>query len=191
MKFPIIETERLLLSELVDSDVDAIFEIFSDQSVIEYYDVEAFQELAQAQKLVDLFKSRLESKQGIRWGIREKEKRLLIGTCGFNSWSTPMKNTVIGYEVNPKYWNKGFAKEAVGAILNCAFSGDLPCGPIHRVQADTIPGNDASEHLLLALGFKFEGLRRHAGYWKNRFHDLKCFGLLENEYKRSSVVYQN
>jgi ribosomal-protein-alanine N-acetyltransferase len=50
------------------------------------------------------------------------------------------------------------------------------------VQADTIPGNQASEALLRRLGFQEEGLRRGAGYWKNSFHDLKCFGLLRTEF---------
>jgi len=47
---------------------------------------------------------------------------------------------------------------------------------------DTVPGNKASEALLLNVGFKEEGLRRESGYWKNQFHDLKCFGLIKSEY---------
>ena len=63
-------------------------------------------------------------------------------------------------------------------ILKVDFTGLLPCGQLNRIQADTIPGNTASESLLFKLGFKEEGLRRESGYWKNTFHDLKCFALL-------------
>ena len=183
MNFPELNTERLILSEIVESDSEAIFGLFSNEAVIKYYDLQAFETLSQAKKLIALFQSRFESKLGIRWAIREKESNRLIGTCGFNSWVVPMKNAVIGYDLHPDFWGKGFAKEAVRAILQAAFSGSLVCGKIHRVQADTVPGNDASERLLLALGFQAEGLRRECGYWKNTFHDLKCFGLLANEYK--------
>lgn len=183
LNFPTLKTERLILSEIAESDIDAIFGLFSNEAVIKYYDLQSFKETSQAKKLITLFKSRFESKLGIRWGIRLKDTNLLIGTCGFNSWVVPMKNAVIGYDLHPDYWGKGIAKEAVAAILHAAFCGDLPCGSIHRVQADTVPGNEASEHLLLALGFQPEGLRRESGYWKNKFHDLKCFGLLAHDYK--------
>jgi len=184
LTFPVLKTEQLILSEIVESDAHSIFELFSTEAVIEYYDLAVFEELAQAEKLIALFKTRFESGLGIRWGIREKQTNVLIGTCGFNSWSVPMKSAVIGYDLNPKHWNKGIAKEAVSAILQAAFSGLLSCGSVHRVQADTVPGNGASEHLLLSLGFQLEGLRRDSGYWKNKFHDLKCFGLLSHEYKQ-------
>lgn len=185
MNFPVLKTERLILSEILESDSDAIFSLFRNESVIEYYDLLAFEETSQAKKLIALFKTRFESQLGIRWGIREKEKNKLIGTCGFNSWAVPMKSAVIGYDLDPKYWGKGIAKEAVNEILQAAFSGALPCGPIHRVQADTVPGNDASERLLLTLGFQLEGIRRESGYWKKEFHDLKCFGLLANENEKT------
>jgi len=183
LKFPVLETERLLLSEILDTDAKAIFDIFSDESVVKYYDLDAFDDIAQAQDLIAFFSSRFESSSGIRWGIRDKQDGALMGTCGFNSWVIPMKNAVIGYELHPKHWRKGIAKEALAAMLQAAFDGQLSCGAIHRVQADTVPGNDASERLLLSLGFIHEGVRRGSGYWKNKFHDLNCFGLLTDEYK--------
>jgi ribosomal-protein-alanine N-acetyltransferase len=85
----------------------------------------------------------------------------------------------------PAFWGNGYATEAVRAIIRAAFSGKLPCGPLNRIQADTVPGNHASEALLRRLGFKEEGLRRESGYWKNAFHDLKCYGLLRSEFNES------
>ena len=184
LTYPILETERTILSEVVESDIDALFEIFSNELVLKYYDVEALVELSQARELIALLKHRFDSTQGIRWGIRDRKTNLLIGTCGFNAWAISMKSAVIGYEIHPKYWHKGLAREAVSEILNAAFSGTLPCGPIHRVQADTMTGNEASKRLLLSLGFELEGLRRDSGYWKNKFHDLKCYGLLKHEFKK-------
>ena len=76
---------------------------------------------------------------------------------------------------------KGYVTDAVNCIVKVAFEDKLPCS-IHRVQADTVLGNAASEAVLLKVGFKEEGIRRQSGYWKNQFHDLKCFGLLKTEY---------
>jgi ribosomal-protein-alanine N-acetyltransferase len=185
MKFPVFETPRLKLAQLSVQDTNAVFELFSDSSVIEYYDLEAFKELNQASELIRFFHSRFEEKIGIRWGIRLKNSNQLIGTCGFNSWNPKMKNAVIGYDLAPKYWRKGFAAEAVGEMIRNAFIGDLPCGELNRIQADTVLGNLSSESLLLKIGFKEEGVRRQSGYWKGQFHDLKCFGLIKSEFDSS------
>ena len=76
----------------------------------------------------------------------------------------------------------GYATEALKAIIKHGFSGLLPCDELNRIQGDTIPGNNASEAVLLKLGFKEEGLLRESGYWKDQFHDLKCFGLIRSDY---------
>ncbi|WP_028115117.1 GNAT family N-acetyltransferase [Ferrimonas senticii] len=182
MRFPVLETNRLRLTELLDEDAESVFDLFSDESVTEYYDLEAFNDLSQAHNLIKFFRNRFEEKLGIRWAIRLKETNELIGTCGFNSWNAKMKNAVLGYDLLPRHWGMGYTTEAVHRIVTAAFDGELPCGELHRIQGDTIPGNTASESVLVKVGFKEEGLRRHSGYWKNKFHDLKCFGLIKTEY---------
>jgi ribosomal-protein-alanine N-acetyltransferase len=188
MSFPELATERLMLVRLTSNDVEDVYSIFSDDKVIKYYDLGALTQVPQALSLIHFFNSRYDSNTGIRWGIRLKESNQLIGTCGFNSWSLKMKSAEIGYDLLPGYWGYGYAREAVLAIINAAFSGKLPCGKLNRIQADTIPGNKPSEALLLKLGFSEEGLRRECGYWKNTFHDLKCFGLLESEYVKHKMI---
>lgn len=182
MQFPSLESERLYLSEVKSDDESDIFTLFSNKSVIAYYDVEAFTSSNQADDLIRMFKARFQDSLGIRWGIRLKSTGQLIGTCGFNSWNIKMRNAVIGYELHPDFWGCGYASEAVSRIISAGFAGELICGELNRIQADTIPGNEASEALLLRLGFKEEGLRRESGFWKNQFHDLKCFGLLRSEF---------
>lgn len=93
-----------------------------------------------------------------------------------------MRNAMIGYDLMPDYWRNGYATEAVRAIIQAAFMDVLPCGPLNRIQADTMVGHCASETLLRRIGFKEEGIRRESGYWKNAFHNLKCYGLLRSEF---------
>lgn len=106
----------------------------------------------------------------------------MIGTCGFNTWDPKMKNATIGYDLLPEYWNNGFTSEAVARIAAAGFSAELPFGQLKRIQADTVVGNLASEAVLIKAGFEQEGLRRQSGYWKNQFHDLKCFTLINHNY---------
>ena len=185
MSFPEFTTSRLRLNRITSSDVESVYELFSCPEVVKYYDLEVFNDHIQAEKLIRLFDSRHESSSGIRWAIRVKETGKLIGTCGFNSWSEKMRNATIGYDLHPEYWNKGIATEALCEIIRAAFSGLLPCGPLHRIQADTIPGNVASEKVLLKLGFKEEGSRRECAYLRGAYHDMKYYGLLRPDFSET------
>jgi RimJ/RimL family protein N-acetyltransferase len=187
MKFPELSTDRLKLIRLCHDDVEDIFTLFTDDKVLKYYDLSALRQHSQARSIIDFFNARFDANTGIRWGIRLKDSNKLIGTCGFNSWNLKMKSAEVGYDLLPSFWRYGYASEAVSEILTAAFSGQLPCGELNRIQADTVPGNDASETLLLKLGFKEEGLRRESGYWKGVYHDLKCFGLIESEYAEMAL----
>jgi len=171
-----------MLDKLTRDDSNNLFDLFSDISVVEYYDLAPFSELSQASNSIEFFNARFNDNLGIRWAIRLKENNQLLGTCGFNSWNPKMKSAVIGYDLLPKYWSQGYTTEAVNKIIKAAFLGALPCGKLNRIQGDTVPGNLASERLLLKVGFKEEGVRRQSGYWKNQFHDLKCFGLIKSEF---------
>ena len=183
MIFPELATKRLKLTRITLDDARSVFELFSNPQVVAFYDLEIFNTHDQATKLIELFQTRFESFAGIRWAIRRGDSGELIGTCGFNTWNGKMRNAVIGYDLKPEYWNQGLATEALAATIRAAFAGVLPCGSLHRIQADTVPGNIASEKVLLKLGFKEEGLRRECGYWKGGYHDLKCFGLLKTEFQ--------
>jgi [ribosomal protein S5]-alanine N-acetyltransferase len=185
MEFPELATTRLILTKITASDCESLHNLFSNPEVVKFYDLEPFTDSSQAEKLIALFESRYDSNSGIRWAIRTKTSGELIGTCGFNSWSEKMRNATIGYDLKPDYWNKGISTEALSEILRAAFAGMLPCGPLHRIQADTIPGNIASEKVLKKLGFKEEGIRREAAYVKGKYHDMKCFGILRPEFRKT------
>ncbi|WMO12624.1 GNAT family N-acetyltransferase [Pseudoalteromonas piscicida] len=182
MKFPELETSRLILNKLSRDDSLALLAIFSDESVVKFYDIEAYKTEAQSLALIDFFNSRFAENMGIRWAIRLKDSGKLIGTCGFNSWNPKMKNAGLGYELSSFYWGLGYASEAISKIIELAFSVDTPFHELYRIQGDTMIGNIASESILKKLGFKEEGIRRASGFWKGEFHDLKCFGLIKPEF---------
>ena len=183
MSFPDLQTERLILNQLNEQDTSALFAIFSDKKVIQYYDIDAYQTESQAQQLIEFFNKRYLENLGIRWAIRLKENGQLIGTCGFNSLNEKMKHAGIGYELAANQWGYGYASEAISKIIELAFSRASPFCELYRIQGDTMIGNEASEAVLKKLGFKEEGVRRASGFWKGEFHDLKCFGLIKPEFK--------
>jgi len=180
--FPIIETDRLKLDEIKMDDRESIFDLFSNNDVVKYYDLAAFSHIHQADKLIEMVKARFYDSLGIRWAIRLKDTQQCIGTCGFNSWNLASRSAVIGYDLNRNFWGRGLITEALNCIIKTAFAGNLKCDNINRIQADTVLGNFASEAVLAKLGFRKEGVRRQSGYWKGKYHDLTCYGLLKEEF---------
>ena len=188
MDFPQLTTSRLELKEITPADNQAIFEIFSNPAVVEYYDLAPFEHMIQADRLIEFFRTRFENNAGIRWGIYRQGNDQCLGTCGINAWDKNMHSASIGYDLNKTFWGQGIITEALYTVIKTIFRDDSLFGVLNRIQADTIPGNIASEKVLLKLGFKQEGIRRQSGYWKNTYHDLKCFGLLKSEFEPISCT---
>ncbi|WJG08929.1 GNAT family N-acetyltransferase [Aliiglaciecola sp. LCG003] len=178
--FPILTTQRLKLNQLLVSDRDALFAIFSDPKVIEHYDVEKFTKIEEADNLVSYFDARFESDTGIRWAIRDNESGTLVGTCGFTHWNQYDHSAVIGYELSPDCWGKGIAFEAVSSIIEFILSEQFHFY-VHRIEALALPSNLPSQKLLKKLGFEFEGTLRGKCYWNGDFHDMDMFGLLRKQ----------
>ncbi|MNE74685.1 putative ribosomal N-acetyltransferase YdaF [compost metagenome] len=105
---------------------------------------------------VDFFAESYRDRRGIRWGIELKGMNGIIGTIGFNSWSAKHKRAEIGYELNSRYWHKGYAAEAAASAIAYGFGAM----ELARIGAVVFTGNDASSALLTRLGFEHEGLLR-------------------------------
>lgn len=116
--FPIVETERLILREIIDEDATDLFRCFSNHLVTQYYGLELFVTIEEAEKLIETFSKNYKEKRGVRWGIERKEVKGIIGTIGFNAWSPKHKRAEIGYELHPDFWRKGYTKEAVAEIVS-------------------------------------------------------------------------
>jgi len=173
--FPILETERLLLREIIKEDAQSIYNCFSNNDVTRYYGLDTLTSFEQAEQFVDLFSKNYIEKRGIRWGIEIKDKEGIIGTIGFNAWSPKHKKAEIGFELNPKYWRKGYATEAVSKVISYGFEEfDLT-----RIGAVVFIENKASNELLRKLGFEKEGVLRNYLYQNGEPHDTYIYSILK------------
>ena len=174
--FPVLETERLILRELIKEDAKGIFACFSNDKVTRYYGQEPLERIEQAESLVDFFSKNYHEKRGIRWGIERKESKGIIGTIGFNAWSPKHKRAEIGYELHPEHWRKSYMIEAAAKVLSYGFE-DMG---LTRIGAVVFIENDASNHLLTKLGFQKEGILKQYMYQNGIAHDTYVYSLLKN-----------
>jgi len=179
--FPILSTERLVLNETTDDDSQAVFELFSDRRVTEYYDLDVFDSIEQAITLIESEQVKILNNKMLRWAVREKTSGTYIGGCGINRFESDRHAAVIGYELSRECWGKGYATEAISSVIEFAFSSSCP-STVNRIEAYTMQGNLASESILLKLGFKAEGVLREHSFWKGQYHDLTLFSLLKKDH---------
>jgi len=174
--FPEIETDRLILREVLPEDAPAIYRIFSNEEVTRFYDLVTYTDPRQAEELIDFFDEIFELERAIRWGIARKTDGALMGTCGY-VWLRTYRGE-IGYELHPDYWGHGYMQEALDAIVDFGFNEF----GLNRVEALVMVENERSARLLRGLGFQEEGILRQHDFFKGAFHDMRLFALLAQDY---------
>ena len=175
---PRLHTERLLLRPFTEADTDAIFAVFSNPRVMRYWDSPAWKERAQAQRFIENSRKLEEEGTGARFAVVRAADETPVGQCCLFKWNPAFRSAGVGYCLDDAAWGKGFATEAVGALLHWAFEAlDL-----NRVQAEADTRNAPSGHVLEKLGFTREGTLREDCVVDGEVSDSWVYGLLKREW---------
>ena len=180
MEFPILETQRLMLTEITEQDAERYYALLQREDVTYYYGMDRLLAKEEAVEMIRAFRVVFEVMHGMRWGIRLRGDEELIGTIGLNQLYLRSKKTEVGYELHPDYWRQGLMEEALTAVLAYAFEG---LG-LYRVGATTYPENTGSNRLLVKMGFTQEGRLRGYLYQRGESHDALVFSLLAPEWQQ-------
>ena len=115
-----IETERLHLKCIEQSDREFIFEEFQNDFINKYlYDEEPMSDIKQADNLIEFY-NLIEPRNQNRWVLVNKVENTKMGTCGFHLWDRNKNIVEIGFELMPQYNGKGYMTEAVEALIEFA-----------------------------------------------------------------------
>jgi ribosomal-protein-alanine N-acetyltransferase len=173
--FPLLETTRLLLREIVPEDVHDLFRYRSDSEVMKYIGRPLAKELADATKLIDVLRTNAAENNGITWAITLKGENILRGTIGFWRIVKEHHRAEIGYLLDPALQGKGLMQEAVEEVLRYGFE---EMG-LHSVEAVVNPDNLASIRLLERNAFVKEAYFREDFCFDGKFQDTCVYSLLE------------
>jgi ribosomal-protein-alanine N-acetyltransferase len=179
--FPTLETERLILREMIPADAEAIFRIRGDYEVTKYNIGTAYDRLEQAADLIAAMAQAYREEKEVRWGITLKSDDTVIGMVGYNYWIRRDARGSVGYDLARAYWGQGIMTEALRAVVTFGFRRmDL-----NRIEADADARNPASARVLAKVGFRQEGLQREQFYEDSSFNDLVLFALLRKDFKKA------
>ncbi len=109
--FPTIRTNRLLLREIIDSDVENIFNGLSDPKVIQHYGI-SFRSLTETKQQMIWYAD----KKQMWWAICSLNNQVFYGAGGLNDIDHKEKKAEIGLWLLPDFWGKGIMKEALPLI---------------------------------------------------------------------------
>jgi ribosomal-protein-alanine N-acetyltransferase len=165
-------TERLLLSPLRQQDDAALFAATSDPEVMRYWDWPEHDSIALTTALVAAELQEVVAGEALYWAIRTGSGSPAIGTCDLSAIDQHHRRAEVGFMLARASWGKGYAFEAMHAVI--AHATDVL--GIERLTARTHAGNDRSALLLQRLGFTLEGTLRGHVVRANTRRDCWLFG---------------
>lgn len=147
-----IETERLYLRELAESDFDSLYNVLADSDIMKHYPY-TFDEkrvknwIAKNIERYNIFGFGL-------WAVILKETGQFIGDCGITMQNINGSiKPEIGYHTGKKFQRQGYAKEAARAVRDWTFE-NTPFGVLYSyMKSDNVPSFKTAE----ANGMKKNG----------------------------------
>lgn len=114
--FPTLETERLLLREIIETDAPAVFATHGDAELMRLFGSDPLTDLAGAEALIRTFASeRKLPSPGTRWAIEIKGTAGLVGTCALFGWHRGWRKCIVGYELAKGGSRKGLYARGAGS----------------------------------------------------------------------------
>jgi [ribosomal protein S5]-alanine N-acetyltransferase len=170
----ILETARLTLRPLAESDAADLHAMISDPEIMQFWDVAAITDFEMTTEILagQLFDAA--SGSAHYWAIERTEDQTFAGTCDISDISHHHHRADIGFMLARPCWGMGYALEAMQSVITHARS-DLN---LQRLSARTHLGNTRSIALLTKLGFHLEGILRGYIERDHQRRDCPIFGLL-------------
>ncbi|MDR3696535.1 GNAT family N-acetyltransferase [Mucilaginibacter sp.] len=147
-KFPVLTTERLILRELINSDIDELINLRSDAQVNQYLDRPKSITIEEAAAFVEKINNGL-SKRWYYWVISVNADEKLIGTICLWNFDEINKTIEVGYELMPPFQGRGLMREALRKVIEFGFD----TAGFKQIIAYTNDGNARSKSLLEKAGF--------------------------------------
>jgi ribosomal-protein-alanine N-acetyltransferase len=172
--FPNLETERLFLRRVNNSDVKEILQLRSDPETIKYIPRPLLKNTEDALEHIANIDAKIATQEGINWAITLKGSQKLIGIIGHYRISPENYRSEIGYMLLPQFRGKQIIPEAIKQVVKYGFEEMK----LHSIEAIIDPANLASEKVLQKNGFKKEAHLKENEFYEGRFLDTVIYSLL-------------
>lgn len=150
----IMETERLVLRELEESDYDALYSVLGDRDIMRHYPYSFDRERVTNWILRNRERYRIYG-FGL-WALCLKESGEMIGDCGLTFQPIlPVQGVLkpeIGYHLRADMQHKGYAREAAAAVRDWTLANT----PFKKIYSYMYTANEPSSAVARSMGMSLE-----------------------------------
>ena len=185
MNLPEITTERLLLSQPVENDLqDFLIQINSSEEYSKnLFNIPFPFAVENAKIWLDHCNLGIESGSSLRFAIREKEVGKLIGIIGLHIDEEHQK-AELGYWLGKDFWGKGYLAEGLKAVIKYSFT-ELN---LNKIAATHFLFNPNSGKVMQKAGMKLEGLQRQEYLQNGKFLDVNRYSILKEDFISANLI---
>ena len=175
-----LETERLILRDWKESDLDDLYEYASVEGVGEMAGWPHHESIETSKRILNDFIN-----NGDVYAVELKAQDKVIGSLGIHNRTKDVNYEAkmqreIGYVLNKAYWGRGLMPEAVRAAIQYAFE-EMGLDVLSVVH---YPFNERSKRVIEKCGFIYEGTQRQASQiYNGDVVDDVCYSILRSEYE--------
>lgn len=178
--FP-LETERLILRQFTAEDLNATVAYQGLDEVARYCMWEP-RSRERVQELIPRWiamNGQGEKSEGLQYAVELRTTGEMIGDCVLMFGDRTARQGEIGYVFSPGFQGKGYATEAMQAVLGVGFE---QVG-LHRISATCDVRNAASWRVMERLGMRREAHFREHGLFKGGWDEEFVYAILEDEWR--------
>ena len=149
---PTLETERLTLRPLEESDLDAYTEMLMEPEVRRSLRLPRTYSRSDAWRGMAQWRGQWELRGSGQWAVTERSSGTFIGRAGLHRPELPdWPGMEVGWTLHPAYWGKGYATEA--AVQSIAYAFEVI--GVDEVFSVILPENERSQAVARRVGLTF------------------------------------
>lgn len=176
----ILETERLLLTDYQLKNLDVFFKLKSCNEVWKYSTFAPLKNKEQARILLENLIDEGIAGNYIYNALYKKGSMEFIGEAGIIGYIPHANRCVIGYNLLPQYWNRGYATEITKHLVKHSFE----FLDIERIEALALQINTASCRVLEKSGFLLEGILRNFNKCETGYRNVCYYGIISSDFTK-------
>lgn len=176
-----IRTERLLLRPIATADAVAMHVYKSDPDAVRYVPYPPLELADVERRIATTWSNTRFTKEGdaVSLAVEECASGALVGDVVLFWRSENDRSGEVGYIFDPRATGRGYATEAVDALLALGFDG---LG-LHRIVARLDERNTSSARVAERLGFRREARFVESEWFKDEWTTLLVYALLGDEWR--------
>ena len=180
--FAELDTKQLHLRKIRLEDATRFFCFAGSEAVTRYMFWKPHADVHESVASIEKTLSRYAQGNCWRWGIALKETDELVGIIDLLGIDEATKSCTFAYMLAEEFWGRGFATEALSAVLGFAFD-QLE---LEAVWAEHFGPNGASGAVMRKAGMKYTGTEP-GKYEKNGIsYDVPQYRITREEWKCSN-----